>query len=88
MKNAGVLSNKMGISWEFVGEHVNSWSATHPLLGGCTPPWRSLAVVQDDASPEELEEYNLKLEAGDHRSTVEMGVHRTCLGLWVIVCEH
>ena len=72
LKNAGVLSNKMGISWEFVGEHVNSWPATHPLLGGCTPPWRS--CVQDDASPEELEEYNLKLEAGDHRSTVEMGV--------------
>jgi len=40
----------------------------------------SLAVVQDDASPGELEQYNLKLEAGDHRSTVEMGVHRTCLG--------
>ena len=39
------------------------------LLGA---PW--LSCVQDDASPEELEEYNLKLEAGDHRSTVEMGV--------------
>ena len=44
-KNAGVLSNKMGISWEFVGEHVNSLSAIHPLLGRCNPPWRSLAVV-------------------------------------------